>query len=147
MLSTQEAIQKLIAARLAADVYGVSTVLIARTDAEAADLLISNSDPYDERFMINKRTPEGFFRTQAGIAQAISRGLAYAPYADLIWCETSTPDLGAAKIFAEAIHAKDPDKLLDYNCSPSFNWKKNPDDKTIACFQKNYRKWDINSNL
>ncbi|HGJ5863158.1 MAG TPA: isocitrate lyase [Arsenophonus nasoniae] len=137
LVPTQEAIQKLIAARLAADVCGIPTVLIARTDAEAADLLTSNSDPYDEKFIINEqRTPEGFFRTQAGIEQAISRGLAYAPYADLIWCETSTPDLDAAKIFAEAIHAKYPNKLLAYNCSPSFNWKKNLDDKTIACFQK-----------
>lgn len=136
LVPTQEAIEKLIAARLAADVCGVPTVLIARTDAEAADLLTSNSDPYDEKFMINERTQEGFFRTQAGIEQAISRGLAYAPYADLIWCETLTPDLDAAKIFAEAIHAKYPNKLLAYNCSPSFNWKKNLDDKTIACFQK-----------
>ncbi|PQQ42500.1 isocitrate lyase [Photorhabdus luminescens] len=135
LVPTQEAIQKLVAARLAADVSGVPTLLIARTDADAADLLTSDSDAYDSEFITGERTVEGFFRTRAGIDQAISRGLAYAPYADLIWCETSTPDIEMARRFAEAIHAKYPGKLLAYNCSPSFNWKKNLDDKTIARFQ------------
>ncbi|QXF32153.1 isocitrate lyase [Photorhabdus luminescens] len=135
LVPTQEAIQKLVAARLAADVSGVPTLLIARTDADAADLLTSDSDAYDSEFITGERTFEGFFRTSAGIDQAISRGLAYAPYADLIWCETSTPDIEMARRFAEAIHAKYPGKLLAYNCSPSFNWKKNLDDKTIARFQ------------
>ncbi|MBS9431700.1 isocitrate lyase [Photorhabdus hainanensis] len=135
LVPTQEAIQKLVAARLAADVSGVPTLLIARTDADAADLLTSDSDAYDSEFITGERTVEGFFRTSAGIDQAISRGLAYAPYADLIWCETSTPDIEMARRFAEAIHAKYPGKLLAYNCSPSFNWKKNLDDKTIARFQ------------
>ncbi|MFC0228027.1 isocitrate lyase [Serratia aquatilis] len=135
LVPTQEAIQKLVAARLAADVLGVPTLLIARTDADAADLLTSDCDPYDSSFVSGERTPEGFFRTHAGIEQAISRGLAYAPYADLVWCETSKPDLEAAKRFADAIHAKYPGKLLAYNCSPSFNWKKNLDDHTIARFQ------------
>ncbi|MEB6338266.1 isocitrate lyase [Serratia rhizosphaerae] len=136
LVPTQEAIQKLVAARLAADVLGVPTLLIARTDADAADLLTSDCDPYDREFVTGDRTVEGFFRTQAGIEQAISRGLAYAPYADLVWCETSTPDLAAARRFAEAMHAKFPGKLLAYNCSPSFNWKKNLDDQTIARFQE-----------
>jgi isocitrate lyase len=135
LVPTQEAIQKLVAARLAADVLGVPTLLIARTDADAADLLTSDCDPYDRAFVTGERTPEGFFRTHAGIEQAISRGLAYAPYADLVWCETSTPDLALAKRFAEAIHAKFPGKLLAYNCSPSFNWKKNLSDQQIASFQ------------
>lgn len=135
LVPTQEAIQKLVAARLAADVLGVPTLLIARTDADAADLLTSDCDPYDSAFVTGERTPEGFFRTHAGIEQAISRGLAYAPYADLVWCETSTPDLALAKRFAEAIHAKFPGKLLAYNCSPSFNWKKNLSDQQIASFQ------------
>ncbi|WON76649.1 isocitrate lyase [Serratia sp. UGAL515B_01] len=135
LVPTQEAIQKLVAARLAADVLGVPTLLIARTDADAADLLTSDCDPYDSAFVTGERTPEGFLRTHAGIEQAISRGLAYAPYADLVWCETSTPDLQTAKRFADAIHAKYPGKLLAYNCSPSFNWKKNLDDQTIARFQ------------
>ncbi|PQQ32025.1 isocitrate lyase [Photorhabdus luminescens] len=135
LVPTQEAIQKLVAARLAADVSSVPTLLIARTDADAADLLTSDSDAYDSEFITGERTVEGFFRTSAGIDQAISRGLAYAPYADLIWCETSTPDIEMARRFAEAIHAKYPGKLLAYNCSPSFNWKKNLDDKTIARFQ------------
>ncbi|MEK9494973.1 isocitrate lyase, partial [Photorhabdus sp. P32] len=135
LVPTQEAIQKLVAARLAADVSGVPTLLIARTDADAADLLTSDSDTYDSEFITGERTFEGFFRTRAGVDQAISRGLAYAPYADLIWCETSTPDIEMARRFAEAIHAKYPGKLLAYNCSPSFNWKKNLDDKTIARFQ------------
>ncbi len=135
LVPTQEAIQKLVAARLAADVSGVPTLLIARTDADAADLLTSDCDAYDSEFITGERTYEGFFRTRAGIDQAISRGLAYAPYADLVWCETSTPDIEMARSFAEAIHAKYPGKLLAYNCSPSFNWKKNLDDKTIARFQ------------
>ncbi|MCA6219356.1 isocitrate lyase [Photorhabdus antumapuensis] len=135
LVPTQEAIQKLVAARLAADVSGVPTLLIARTDADAADLLTSDCDAYDSEFITGERTYEGFFRTRAGIDQAISRGLAYAPYADLIWCETSTPDIEMVRSFAEAIHAKYPGKLLAYNCSPSFNWKKNLDDKTIARFQ------------
>lgn len=136
LVPTQEAIQKLVAARLAADVLGVPTVLIARTDADAADLLTTDCDPYDQPFVTGERTAEGFYRTQAGIKQAISRGLAYAPYADMVWCETSTPDLALARRFAEAIHAQFPGKLLAYNCSPSFNWQKNLDDKTIASFQQ-----------
>ncbi|KAA8995351.1 isocitrate lyase [Affinibrenneria salicis] len=135
LVPTQEAIQKLVAARLAADVLGVPTLLVARTDADAADLLTSDCDARDKDFITGERTAEGFFRTRAGIDQAIGRGLAYAPYADLIWCETSTPDLSMARRFAEAIHKQYPGKLLAYNCSPSFNWKKNLDDKTIACFQ------------
>ncbi|MFJ5450950.1 isocitrate lyase [Pectobacterium carotovorum] len=135
LVPTQEAVQKLVAARLAADVLGVPTLLVARTDADAADLLTSDCDKYDRDFITGERTVEGFYRTRAGIEQAISRGLAYAPYADLVWCETSTPDLSLARRFAEAIHAKFPGKLLAYNCSPSFNWKKNLDDSTIARFQ------------
>ncbi|KGA22264.1 isocitrate lyase [Pectobacterium brasiliense] len=135
LVPTQEAIQKLVAARLAADVLGVPTLLVARTDADAADLLTSDCDEYDRDFITGERTVEGFYRTRAGIEQAISRGLAYALYADLVWCETSTPDLSLARRFAEAIHAKFPGKLLAYNCSPSFNWKKNLDDSTIARFQ------------
>ncbi len=136
LVPTQEAIQKLVAARLAADVMGVLTLVIARTDADAADLITSDCDPYDCEFITGDCTSEGFFRTHAGIEQAISRGLAYAPYADLVWCETSKPDLEQARRFAEAIHARFPGKLLAYNCSPSFNWKKNLDDKTIASFQQ-----------
>ncbi|QKJ88957.1 Isocitrate lyase [Paramixta manurensis] len=136
LVPTQEAIQKLVAARLAADVMEVPTVLIARTDADAADLLTSDCDEYDRPFITGERTPEGFFRTRSGVEQAISRGLAYAPYADVLWCETSTPDLQQARRFAEAIHARFPGKLLAYNCSPSFNWKKNLDDATIAHFQQ-----------
>lgn len=136
LVPTQEAIQKLVAARLAADVMAVPTVLIARTDADAADLITSDCDDYDREFITGERTPEGFFKTHAGIEQAISRGLAYAPYADVLWCETSTPDLSLAKHFADAIHARFPGKLLAYNCSPSFNWKKNLDDNTIAHFQQ-----------
>lgn len=136
LVPTQEAVQKLVAARLAADVMGVSTILLARTDADAADLITSDCDEYDRPFIRGDRTAEGFFRTNAGIEQAISRGLAYAPYADVLWCETSTPDLAMAARFAEAIHAQFPGKLLAYNCSPSFNWKKNLDDSTIACFQQ-----------
>lgn len=136
LVPTQEAIQKLVAARLAADVMAVPTVLIARTDADAADLITSDCDDYDREFITGERTPEGFFKTHAGIEQAISRGLAYAPYADVLWCETSTPDLSLAKRFADAIHVRFPGKLLAYNCSPSFNWKKNLDDNTIAHFQQ-----------
>ncbi|MDG1157833.1 MAG: isocitrate lyase [Litorivicinaceae bacterium] len=135
LVPTQEAIQKLIAARLAADVAGTPTVVLARTDANAADLLTSDCDPYDQPFCTGERTAEGFYRVKAGIDQAISRGLAYAPYADMLWCETATPCLEEAKKFADAIHAKYPDQLLAYNCSPSFNWKKNLDDATIAKFQ------------
>ena len=135
LVPTQEAVQKLIAARLAADVAGTPTVVLARTDANAADLLTSDCDPYDQPFCTGERTAEGFYRVKAGIDQAIGRGLAYAPYADMLWCETATPCLEEAKKFADAIHAKYPDQLLAYNCSPSFNWKKNLDDATIAKFQ------------
>ncbi|AVY93188.1 MULTISPECIES: isocitrate lyase [Microvirgula] len=136
LVPTQEAVQKLIAARLAADVLGVPTLILARTDAEAADLCTSDVDSNDKPFMTGERTAEGFYKTKKGLEQAISRGLAYAPYADLIWCETGTPDLEFARAFAEAIHAQFPGKLLAYNCSPSFNWKKNLDDATIARFQR-----------
>ncbi|MED5051801.1 isocitrate lyase [Anoxybacillus rupiensis] len=135
LLPTQTAVRNLIAARLAADVMGVPTVLIARTDANAADLITSDIDPRDQDFITGKRTPEGFYRTKAGLDQAIARGLAYAPYADLIWCETSEPNLEEARRFAEAIHEKFPGKLLAYNCSPSFNWKKKLDAETIENFQ------------
>ncbi|EGQ8082355.1 TPA: isocitrate lyase [Vibrio parahaemolyticus] len=136
LVPTQEAVQKLVAARLAADVSGTTTLVIARTDANAADLLTSDCDPYDKDFIEGERTQEGFYRVRAGIDQAISRGLAYAPYADLIWCETATPCLEEARKFAEAIHAEYPDQLLAYNCSPSFNWEKNLDAETIAKFQQ-----------
>ena len=136
LVPTREAVAKLVSARLAADVMGVPTVLLARTDADAADLITSDVDANDHPFITGERTPEGFFRTRPGIEQAISRGLAYAPYADLLWCETSTPDLGYARRFAEAIHKQFPGKMLSYNCSPSFNWKKNLDDDTIARFQR-----------
>ena len=136
LVPTQEAIQKLIAARLASDVMGVPTLLLARTDAEAANLITSDYDENDKPFLTGERTAEGFYRTNNGIDQAISRGLAYAPYADLIWCETGTPDLEFAKKFAEGVRSQHPDQLLAYNCSPSFNWKKNLDDATIAKFQK-----------
>ena len=136
LVPSREAVEKLNAARLAADVSGTPTILVARTDAEAADLLTSDVDDNDKPYLTGERTPEGFFRTKPGIEQAISRGLAYAPYADLVWCETGKPDLAFAKKFAEAIHAKYPGKMLSYNCSPSFNWKKNLDDATIAKFQK-----------
>ena len=136
LVPTQEAVQKLSAARLAADIMGVPTVLLARTDSEAATLLTSDVDDNDKPFCTGERTPEGYYRVLNGIQQAISRGLAYAPYADLIWCETGKPDLAFAKQFAEAIHRQHPGKLLAYNCSPSFNWKKNLDDATIAKFQR-----------
>ena len=136
LVPTREAIEKLTAARLAADVMGVPTLIVARTDAEAADLVTSDVDDNDKPFCTGERTVEGFYKTNKGLDQAISRGLAYAPYADLVWCETGKPDLEFARKFAEAIHAKFPGKLLAYNCSPSFNWKKNLDDATIAAFQK-----------
>ena len=136
LVPTREAVEKLVAARLAADCMGVPTVLLARTDAEAADLVTSDVDPNDQPFCTGERTVEGFYRTRNGLEQAISRGLAYAPYADLLWCETGKPDLEFAKAFAEAIQAKYPGKMLAYNCSPSFNWKKNLDDATIAKFQR-----------
>jgi isocitrate lyase len=136
LVPTREAVAKLVAARLAADVMGTPTILLARTDAEAADLVTSDVDDNDKPFLTGERTVEGFFRARNGLEQGISRGLAYAEYADLIWCETGTPDLKFAKDFADAIHARFPGKLLAYNCSPSFNWKKNLDDATIAKFQK-----------
>ncbi len=135
LVPTQEAVQKLIAARLAADVLGVPTLIVARTDAEAADLITSDIDPNDMPFVTGERTVEGFYKTNKGLDQAISRGLAYAPYADLVWCETGKPDLEFARKFAEAIHARYPGKMLAYNCSPSFNWKKNLGDEAIASFQ------------
>ncbi|ALC92499.1 isocitrate lyase [Bacillus sp. FJAT-18017] len=135
LLPTQTAVKNLIAARLAADVMGVPTVIVARTDANAADLITSDIDPYDHEFLTGERTPEGFFKTKSGLDQAIARGLAYAPYADLVWCETSEPNLEEARLFAEAIHEKYPGKLLAYNCSPSFNWKKKLNQETIEKFQ------------
>jgi isocitrate lyase len=136
VVPTREFVEKLIAARLAADVMGVPTVLIARTDANSAGLLLSDADPRDHQFLTGNRTVEGFFEFRGGLDAAIARGLAYAPHADMIWCETSTPDLGEARRFAEAIHAQFPGKLLAYNCSPSFNWRKNLDCETIARFQR-----------
>jgi len=136
LVPTQEAINKLVAARLAADVAGVPTVVIARTDADAANLVLSNHDQRDAPFLTGERSSEGFYHANAGIEQAIARGLAYAPYADLVWCETSKPDMAQARRFAEAMHARYPDQLLAYNCSPSFNWKKKLDDATIAKFQR-----------
>ncbi|CJF84480.1 isocitrate lyase [Priestia megaterium] len=140
LLPTQTAVKNLIAARLAADVMGVPTLLIARTDADAADLITSDVDPVDRQFITGERTAEGFYRTRAGIDQAIARGLAYAPYADLVWCETSEPNLEQAQKFADAIHEKFPGKMLAYNCSPSFNWKKKLDTKTIEKFQREIAK-------
>jgi isocitrate lyase len=136
LVPTQEAVQKLTAARLAADIMGVPTIVLARTDANAAALLTSDIDDYDKDFITGERSSEGFYETKAGIDQAISRGLAYAPYADLLWCETAVPDMDEAKKFAEAIKKDFPDQLLAYNCSPSFNWKKNLNDSDIAKFQK-----------
>ena len=135
LVPTSEAIQKLVAARLAADVMDVPTLIMARTDADSAHLLTSDIDPRDHEFLTGERTAEGFFRIRGGIKSAIARAISYSPYADLIWCETSHPDLNEAREFAEAVHAKYPGKLLAYNCSPSFNWKKNLDDATIAKFQ------------
>ena len=136
LVPTSQFIRTLVAARLAADVMGVPTLLVARTDADSAKLLTSDIDPRDRPFINGKRTTEGFFEIKAGVESAIARGLAYAPFADLVWCETSTPDLAQARQFAEGIHAKFPGKLLAYNCSPSFNWKKHLDDATIARFQR-----------
>ena len=136
LVPTTEAIQKLVAARLAADVMGVPTLIMARTDADSANLLTSDIDPRDREFLTGERTVEGFYRIRGGLKAAIARGLAYAPYADILWCETSKPDLEEAREFAEAIHQVYPGKLLAYNCSPSFNWKKNLDDATIASFQR-----------
>jgi isocitrate lyase len=135
LVPTPEAIQKLVAARLAADVMGVPSLIMARTDADSANLLTSDIDERDRAFCTGERTSEGFFRIRGGIESAIARGLAYAPFADLIWCETSHPDLEEARQFADAIHAQYPDKMLAYNCSPSFNWRKNIDEATIARFQ------------
>ena len=136
LVPTQEAVQKLIAARLAADVAGVPTILLARTDAEAANLLTSDVDDNDKPFLTGQRTAEGFYQVKNGIEQAISRGVAYAAYADMVWCETGTPNLEFAKKFAEAVQKAHPGKMLAYNCSPSFNWKRNLDDATIAKFQR-----------
>jgi isocitrate/methylisocitrate lyase len=136
LVPTMEAIQKLVAARLAADVMGVPTLIMARTDADSASLLTSDVDPRDREFLTGERTAEGFFGVRAGLEPAIARAIAYAPYVDLIWCETSHPDLEEARLFAEGVHAKFPGKMLAYNCSPSFNWKKKLDDATIAKFQK-----------
>ncbi|KPV59223.1 isocitrate lyase [Paenibacillus sp. A3] len=136
LLPTRQAVRHLIAARLAADVMGVDTIIIARTDANAAKLLTSDIDDNDKPFLTGERSPEGFYYVKDGLDQAISRGLAYAPYADMVWCETAEPNLEEARRFAEAIHAKYPGKLLAYNCSPSFNWKKKLDDATIAAFQR-----------
>ena len=135
LVPTKEAVQKLIAARLAADVCDVPTVLMARTDANAADMVVSDVDECEAPFLTGERTPEGFYRTRPGMDQAVARGLAYAPYSDLIWCETAVPDLDEAKQFAETIHREFPNQMLAYNCSPSFNWKANIDDATIAKFQ------------
>ncbi|HUQ27216.1 MAG TPA: isocitrate lyase, partial [Usitatibacter sp.] len=136
LVPTQEAVQKLIAARLAADVLGVPTIVLARTDAEAADLITSDVDENDKPFLTGERTSEGFYKTRKGFDQALSRGIAYAAYADLVWCETGTPDLEFARRFAEGVQKVHPGKMLAYNCSPSFNWKKNLDDATIAKFQR-----------
>jgi isocitrate lyase len=136
VVPTREFIEKLVAARLAADVCGVPTILIARTDANSAGLLLSDADPRDREFVYGERTAEGFFQFRGGIDAAVARSLAYAPYADMLWCETSTPDLAEAKKFADAIHTQFPGKLLAYNCSPSFNWKKKLDEASIASFQQ-----------
>jgi isocitrate lyase len=136
LVSSDEAINKLVAARLAADVAGVPTVVIARTDADAATLLLSNHDARDARFLTGERSSEGFFHVKAGLDQAIDRGLSYAPYADLVWCETSKPDLAQARRFAAAIHERFPGKLLAYNCSPSFNWQQNVDAATMRSWRE-----------
>jgi len=136
LVSTGEAIQKLVAARLAADVMRVPTLLMARTDADSAGLITSDIDPRDQEFLTGERTPEGFFRTECGLKSAIARAISYAPYADLLWCETSKPDLREARAFAEGVHAKFPGKMLAYNCSPSFNWRQHLSQSTIANFQK-----------
>jgi len=136
LVPTKEAVNKLVAARLAADVLGVPTILLARTDAEAGNLVTSDVDDRDLPFLTGERTVEGFYRTRNGFDQALARGIAYAPYADLIWCETGTPDLDFARRFAEGIHRHFPNKMLAYNCSPSFNWRKNLDADTISRFQR-----------
>ena len=137
LVPTSQFIRTLVAARLAADVCGVPTIIVARTDADSAKLVTSDVDERDRAFITSQeRTPEGFFHVKSGVEAAVARGLAYAPYADMVWCETSTPDLAQARQFAEGIHAKYPGKMLAYNCSPSFNWKKNLDDATIAKFQR-----------
>ena len=136
LVPTREAVEKLVAARLAADIMGVPTLILARTDAEAADLVTSDIDDNDQPFCTGERTVEGFYRTRHGLDQAVARAVAYAPFADLLWCETGKPDLEFAKAFAEAVHTKYPGKMLAYNCSPSFNWKKNLDDATVARFQR-----------
>ncbi len=136
LIPTQSAIKHLVAARLAADVMGVPTLVVARTDANGANLITSDIDPVDQKFLTGERTPEGFFRTQQGIEAAIARGISYAPYCDLIWCETSEPNLQEAQRFADEVHAQFPGKLLAYNCSPSFNWRKKLDEQTIATFQQ-----------
>ena len=136
LVPTQDAIEKLVAARFAADIMGVATLILARTDAEAANLMTSDHDARDRPFLTGERTQEGFYRVNNGLEQAISRGVAYAPFADLVWCETGTPDLGFAREFAQAVQQACPGKLLSYNCSPSFNWKKNLDDRAIASFQE-----------
>jgi isocitrate lyase len=136
LVPTQQFIRTLNAARLAADVCDTPTLIVARTDAQAATLLTSDVDERDHEFLTGERTPEGFFKVKSGLDSAIARGISYAPYADLVWCETSTPDLAEAKRFAEALHAEHPGKLLAYNCSPSFNWKAKLDDATIAMFQR-----------
>ncbi len=136
LVPTQEAVQKLLAARLASDVMGVSTFVLARTDAEAANLLTSDVDDNDKSFCTGERTAEGFYKVKNGLEQSISRGVAYAPYADLVWCETGVPDIGFAREFAQAVQAENPGQLLAYNCSPSFNWKKNLNDSQIASFQQ-----------
>src|SRR5689334_25343077 len=134
LVPTQEAVQKLVAARLAADVLGVPTLVVARTDANSAQLITSDCDPYDREFITGERTVEGFYRIRGGLDAAIARGLAYAPFADLVWCETSEPNIEEARRFAEAVHAKFTGKLLAYNCSPSFNWKAKLSDGEIANF-------------
>lgn len=141
LVPVQEFVEKLIAARLAADTLGIPTVIIARTDAHGASFIRSDSDPIDKAFITSEQTSEGFFALNAGTEYAIERALAYAPYADVIWCETSTPDLKQAKEFADGIHAKYPGKWLAYNCSPSFNWKKHLDDETIKKFQDQLAEW------
>src|SRR5699024_1635307 len=140
LLPTQTAIKNLVSARFAADVMGTPTVIMARTDANAADLITSDVDEYDAPFITGERTVEGFYRTKAGLDQAIARGLAYAPYADLIWCETAEPDLKEAEYFAKAIHEQYPDKLLAYNCSPSFNWERHLTQDEMDTFQKDIAK-------
>ncbi len=141
LIPTQSAIRNLVAARLAADVMGVPTILVARTDANGANLLTSDIDPADRPFLTGERTSEGFYRIRSGLDSAIARGLSYAPYSDLVWCETSEPSLEEAKRFAESIHKQFPGKLLAYNCSPSFNWRQKLDEKTIAAFQRTLGEW------